>query len=212
MTLETSGRLKWVGTLPDGTPASQTAYLSKDKTWPLFVNLYKGRGVILGTILHDAQVLDSDLSGFVNWGKIGDQRDKLFPGGFIIPRTAVIGSLYTPPVSGQRVLSAFSFGNGTLFLEEGNFRAPFPVKSVGITDRNKFVIAPAGSDKLELSVSVATGALKGSFIHPVTLRKTKVTGVVFQKTGRAYGQFTGSTPTNTALQTGRLLLTPPSSN
>ena len=212
MTLDASGRVKWIGTLPDGTPASQTAYLSKDKTWPLFVNLYKGRGVILGTMLHDNLPLASDISGTVDWGKIGDQRDKLFPGGFTISRTAVSGSLYTPPVSGQRVLSAFALGNGTLFLEEGNFRSSFPVKSVGITDRNKLTIAPAGSDRLELSVSTATGALKGSFIHPITLRKTKITGVVFQKTGRAYGQFIGSTPTSTALQTGRLLITPPSSN
>ena len=204
LTVDTKGNVRWIGTLPDGTPAAQSAYLSVDKTWPLFLNLYAGRGVMLGVIYHDKMQATTDLAGSYDWRKIGEPRDKLFPNGFAISGSQLLGSAYTPPESGQRVLTSFTSGNGSLTMEAGNFRVPFPVKSVGITDQNKITIAPEGADKLALRVTTSTGALSGTFMHPVTAKKVKIAGVVLQKTQRGAGVFIGMTPSKTALQTGRL--------
>lgn len=204
LTVDAKGNVRWIGTLPDGTPAAQSAYLSKDKTWPLFLNLYAGRGVMLGVMFHDKTQLATDFAGSFDWRKIGDPRDKQFPNGFAIGRSQLLGSAYVPPVSGQRVLSAFTSGNGSLTLTAGNFRVPFPVKSIGITDQNKITIAPEGADKLALRVTTSTGALTGTFLHPVTAKKIKIAGVVLQKTQNGAGVFIGSTPSKTAIQTGRL--------
>ncbi len=204
MTLDAKGNVRWKGTLPDGTPASQSAYLSKDKTWPLFVSLYNGRGVVLGTMIHDGTQSQSDLSGRFNWDKVGDPRDKTFPNGFTVFGSQLLGSAYVVPAPGQRVLSGFVSSNATLNLDGGNFQTPFPAKTMGITDRNKVTISPVGADLLALSVTTSTGALSGTFIHPVTGAKTKIAGVVLQKTQRGAGVFIGSTRSNTAIQTGRL--------
>ena len=206
--LDAKGNVRWSGTLPDGTKVGQSAPLSSEKTWAFFQKLYSGRGVMLGTVTFDTTQLTTDLTGSLNWHKIGEQRDKFFPGGFIIYDTQLLGSAYVAPTEGQRVLLSFATGNGSLILEEGNFRVPFPAKTVGITDRNKVTIAPIGADKLELKISVSAGEISGGFLHPVTGLKTKISGVVLQKTGRAVGIFLGSTPSSTALQTGRMILAP----
>lgn len=208
LTLDIKGNVRWSGLLSDGTKVGQAAPLSNNKTWPFFLRLYKGRGVMLGTVTMDKTQATTDLAASLNWHKLGDARDKFFPGGFLILDTQMLGSAYVRPVEGQRVLPSFASGNGTLILEEGNFRVPFAAKTVGITDRNKITIAPLGADKLTLGITVSTGAVVGNFIHPVTGKKTKITGVVLQKTERAVGIFEGSTPSSTALQTGRLSITP----
>ena len=202
--LDAKGNVRWGGVLPDGAKVGQVASLSNDKTWPFFLRLNKGRGVMLGTITQTP----ADMTGFLNWHKVGDPRDKLFPGGFRIENTQLLGSVYSAPGDGVRVLPSFASGNGTLILEEGNFRVPFSAKTVGITDRNKVTIAPVGADKLELAINAKTGATTGNFIHPVTGVKTKIAGVVLQNVGRILGIFEGSTPSSTALQTGRLSITP----
>ena len=209
LTVDAKGGIRWKGALPDGTPATQAAFLSQDKTWPLFLSLHEGRGVMLGTITHDNTQTLTDLTGSFNWQKIGAPRDRFFPNGFTIYSSQVSGSAYLPPASGQRVLTSFGGGTGSLILEEGNFVNAFPAKSIGITDQNKAIIAPTGADKLELRFATTTGALTGNFIHPVTFQKTKIAGVVLQKTQRAAGVFVGSTQSNTAIQTGRLAITPP---
>ena len=204
LTVDARGNVRWSGVLPDGTPATQSAYLSVDKTWPLFLNLYGGRGVMLGVMFHDKNQATTDFAGHYDWRKIGEPRDKLFPNGFAISGSELLGSAYTPPESGQRVLTSFTSGNGSLTMEAGNFRVPFPVKSVGITDQNKITIAPEGPDKLALRVATSNGALSGTFLHPVTAKKVKISGVVLQKTQRGAGVFIGMTPSKTALQTGRM--------
>ena len=202
--LDAKGNVRWTGVLPDGAKVGQVAPLSNDKTWPFFLRLDKGRGVLLGTVTQTT----TDMTGNLSWHKVGDPRDKFFPGGFRIENTQLVGSVYAPPADGVRVLPSFASGNGTLILEEGNFRVAFPAKTIGITDRNKVTVAPIGADKLELGITAKTGAVTGNFIHPVTGVKTKIFGVVLQNTNRFVGIFEGSTPSSTALQTGRMSITP----
>lgn len=206
--LDAKGNVRWNGVLPDGAKVSQVAPLSNDKTWAFFQRLDKGRGVMLGTVTQTVTAMSGNLS----WHKVGDPRDKFFPGGFRIENTQLTGLVYVPPADGVRVLPSFASGNGTLILEEGNFRVPFPAKTIGITDRNKVTVAPIGADKLELGINVKTGAMIGNFIHPVTGVKTKIFGVVLQSADRFIGIFEGSTPSSTALQTGRMSITSNTAN
>jgi hypothetical protein len=204
MTLDRKGNVRWRGILPDGTPATQATHLSKDKTWPLFVSNFNGRGMMLGTITHDSMATKTDLSGPISWEKKPDPRDRLFPLGFIIEQTALSGSAYVAPATGQRVLSAFATANGTLTLEAGNLQAKFDAKTIAISDNNKVTVSPAGVDALALSIQTTRGSVSGKFIHPVTSKSVKISGVVLQKSQKVSGNFIGSTFSETALQTGRV--------
>jgi hypothetical protein len=208
MTIDAKGNVRWKGVLPDGTTVTQAASLSAKKTWPLFLDLYKGRGVMLGTVVHDTALSETDFASSLDWQKIGDARDVLFPNGFTIQSTPLNGSAYSAPLKGQRVLTSFASNSGTANLEFGNLRAAFGTKSISISEQNKVIVSNSGVDQLSLKITPTTGALSGAFIHPVTGKKTKIVGVVLQKTQRGAGSFIGSTPSSTALQTGRLSIAP----
>ena len=69
LTITPDGTVRWNGVLADGTPVSQAQALAKDNTWPLFLNLYLTKGVMLGDITMDATRPESDLAGHVDWFK-----------------------------------------------------------------------------------------------------------------------------------------------
>ena len=65
-------------------------------------------------------------------------------------------------------------------------------KTATLANNNQIVVPDSNEEKLRLSISPATGALRGSFVHPVTGRVTRHSGVVFQKQNLAEGYFLGS--------------------
>jgi subtilisin family serine protease len=207
--IDNAGIVSWSGTLADGTKVSQKQALTKDSTWPLFLNLYKGRGVMLGTVAVNFAVSDSDLNGTVDWFKPLISRDRYFASGFKIEDSDVIGSLYTAPPAGTRALAGFAdaANNARTSLEEGSLFASIAHTATYSAD-NKVVITDPGADRLALSLNAATGTLGGSFIHSVTGRRTALTGVLFQKQRRGVGLFLGTTIVGASPQTGRLILSP----
>ena len=60
--VDVAGRVKFAGTLADGTKVSQTASLSKGGYWPLYVPLYSGNGSLMSWLAF-ASTTNSDLSG-----------------------------------------------------------------------------------------------------------------------------------------------------
>jgi hypothetical protein len=209
MRIDSAGFVTWSGTLADGSHASQRQALTKDNTWPLFLNLYKGKGVMLGTMTMNLAGAGSDMAGLVNWLKPLNSRDVYFPGGFSIEDAEVLGSIYTAPPAGTRALSGFlnADNNARTSLEEGSLFANIPHTATYSAD-NKVVITNPGNDRLALSLNAKTGTFTGSFVHSVTQRKTSITGVLFQKQNRAAGLFLGTTVPGASPQTGRLILTP----
>jgi hypothetical protein len=216
LTIDAGGVVKMKGVLQDGSKATLSTLLTKNKTWPLFLALYKNRGVLLGNVLLDEQQTDSDLHATLDWFKPPIQTDKLFATGFTATDIGLIGSLYTAPARGQPVLPAFprpatiSFREGYLVSggKNGEFDANFilaPTNKVTITDRN-----PIFGERVQMSIKPANGTFKGSFVHPQTNKNTPFAGVIYQrKQPGGAGQFLGEIVTGGSFQTGEILITPP---
>jgi subtilisin-like proprotein convertase family protein len=214
--IDAGGVVKMKGVLPDGSKATLSTLLTKNKTWPLFLALYKNRGVLLGNVQLDDQQPDSDLHATLDWFKPPIQTDKLFATGFSATDLDLLGSLYTAPAHGQPVLSGFSSA-GTIAFREGylssggnnrEFDADFllaPTNKVTINDRNGIFL-----EKVRMTVKTATGQFKGSFVHPQTNKATPFAGIVFQrKQPGGAGQFVGEIVTGGSFQTGSIVITPP---
>ena len=79
MTVNTSGQVKFKGTLGDGTKVSQSSIVSIDGNWPFYIPLYNKGGQILGWLNFDGM---GDLNGQTSWIKPQNPRSKTFPDGF----------------------------------------------------------------------------------------------------------------------------------
>jgi hypothetical protein len=90
-----NGNVKLAGVLADGTKISQSAPLSKGGLWPMFVPLYKGKGVAIAWISFTNQNTD-DLHGQINWIKQPDVTAHYYPEGLSVSGNAV-GSVFAPP-------------------------------------------------------------------------------------------------------------------
>jgi hypothetical protein len=181
----TDGTARFAGVLADNTKVSQSAPLSRDGQWPLWVPLNSGRGVLLGW-MHFNSGLESDWNGDLTWVKPPDPLAKYYPGGFMLDSSAV-GSAYVASAGvPDRVLS---FTDGSIVFNGGNLAPGFT---------NAFVIGANGKANgksgsgLSFSFSPATGRFSGKVIHPLTGRSYSFGGVVLQKANGGYGFLLGT--------------------
>jgi hypothetical protein len=100
-----SGIATFAGTLADGTKVAQRVPLSRRGEWPLYVGIYSGKGSVLSWLSVANRAFD-DITGLMSWIKIPQSTAKYYPGGFAL-ETAALGSRYTPPPAGQRVLPSW---------------------------------------------------------------------------------------------------------
>jgi hypothetical protein len=207
LSITAGGVVKWVGTLGDGTPATQTTMLDAQKHWPLYVSLYRSRGFISADVAHDPAAATTDLSAVVNWVKLANPLDRYFPDGFSVENHELRGVNYTAPARGVVALPGLE-SPGTIALKDGILGAMAISGTVALLPNYAFQIT-SNAEKLRLAVNARTGAVTGSFVFPVTRKATPIKGVILQgKIGMGIGFFPGSSPTNTALQTGRLEFAP----
>ena len=87
-----AGTVKFSGMLADGTKISQSSQVSGNGTWPLFVPLYKGKGMLIAWISFTNRASD-DLHGAVNWIKQSDLLAHYYSGGFALAGMP-FGSVY----------------------------------------------------------------------------------------------------------------------
>jgi hypothetical protein len=201
------GIARFKGTLPDGTKATFNQPLSKDNQWPLFLNLYKKKGVLLGNVTIDTAQPTSDMNGTFDWYKPVATKDLFFPLGFKIEDGDFFASIYTAPLPGLPALAGYDSTNARVILEEGSLLASFE-KAVSFV-ANKVAVTVPGDDKLALQIVASTGDLRGTFTHPVSGKRVVITGVLFQKAQEAYGFFPGSSVPGVNPQTGRVTFTKP---
>ena len=88
--ISSRGRVQVSGTLGDGRTLDAQSFLSPDARVPLFMPLYQGRGLILGSLNVGA---DGTVQGMVRWFRPGDSRNLNYPDGFSLKI----------PVTGSRV-------------------------------------------------------------------------------------------------------------
>ena len=207
LTITPDGTVSWNGRLADGSGAIQRQALARDNTWPLFLNLYRSKGVMLGNITVDKSQTDSDIDGSVNWFKPVVARDTYFPIGFRILDATFMGSAYTPPAAGTRALTGFAEAddNAILTLQEGSLLGDI-VRSTTFSATNDITITNPGNERFVLDLDPLSGVFGGSFVHPVSATRTRIIGVLFQKQSIGVGRFPGLSVPGVNPQTGRVLL------
>ncbi len=209
VSIDTAGQVKVIGTLPDGTKFTSTQSLTKNLTWPLFVELYSRKGIVIGTITHDALQPASDFRGSYSWFKPAKSSDKYFPLGFIIEQNDLLGSAYS--FTSGRALAGFANtpDNAAITLDFGNL-ANIILKVATFNESNLITVNEAASaskgEGLTMKVSTRDGTFTGSFTHPLGGKKVSIQGVLFQKQQTAMGGFLGISIPGVPLQTGRVLL------
>ena len=192
--IDAAGMIRMVGKLGEGTSISQSASVSKDGRWPLYVSLYAGTGSVLGWINFSNQPA-SVLGGSVNWIKPA-QATTLYPTAFSETTTVVGSSFHTPSVSTSLLVS---FGNGSVILSGGNL-------SVGITNSatiNPTSIIVSSTNHVTLTLNRTSGLISGSFTHPDLHKVETLTGVILQEQDMGRGFFIGTN------QSGSFLLQTP---
>jgi len=152
-----SGNVKFSGVLADGTKITQGSQLSADGMWPLFVPLYKGKGLVIAWVSFANRTTD-DLHGGLNWLKQPDLLSKYYPGGFALEGNAV-GSLFSAP-------SALVL-NAEVAQLQSNGGAATVVTAI--------------------KVSTSTGIFKGSLMDKTTGKPAKFQGALLLKMQTGYG-------------------------
>jgi hypothetical protein len=193
VTVDSIGKVKAAGKLPDGTAFTQSASLAGDGSWPFFVSLYKGAGLAWGWLSFTNRE-QSDFDGLLTWIKPGQP-----PSGGLVTNN-VRGSSYTALPG--RVLD---FAEGFVTLSGGGLPGPYPA-AMTLTANNTIIdnIAINGPGiRLQMQIKTATGTFTGSLIPPALVRLTKFEGAVFQKENSGFGFFLNGSAS------GRVTVAPP---
>ena len=194
LTVGNVGNLSVAGRLADNKTFAQATSLSKNGQWPFYQSLYGGQGLVLGW-LNFVSRSNSSLEGDVHWIN-RTTGGKYYPEGFSTLNQA-IGSTYTLPANGQRVLGISNACS--LIVAGGNLVSPL-TNNVFYSETN-VVTADDGSILLKL-VSPASGALSGNFVHPMLKSKRSFYGVVLQQQNTARGFFLGTNQSGAFLLRG----------
>lgn len=174
------GAVSFSGGLADGTAVSGSGQVTAQGGWPVYVNLYAGKGSLWGWLnfTNGGMAADSVLS-WIN----GTNANKkaAYRAGFTNQAAAVLGSPYAAT---NKPLLAVT--NGVATLEGGGLgeiRNPVALALNG-------VIRAGGTNKLRLSVNKTTGIISGTFAKPQNPRQTiAVAGALLQNETNAAGYF-----------------------
>ena len=188
--ISTAGQVTLNGKLADNTSMSQVTTLSDAGQWPFYQSLYSGKGLALGWL----NVESNSLTGEVSWIKLA-QAATYYPGGFVY-QTNILGSRYTPPSPGQRVLN---FSTGQVWLANGNLSQSF-TNQIGLTTSN--TVTNFSTNALTFTISTNSGSFSGSATDPVTHKVFSFSGVILQNSNIGGGFFLGTN------RSGRIFIGP----
>ena len=181
--------LTLAGQLADASRVSAFVKLSEDLTAPLFIPLYKGKGLIMGNLEFDYSQLETDVTCFgMRWFK---------PGGVSFPVNYPKGwpSGISVDFIASRYDSRKSLGDFISLGAELNFSAAGGNLEQQAYGKAKFLL-PAivsvpqpSSINLKVRFDLSTGGLLGSFIPTGAKRPVMFSGLVLQKANFASGFF-----------------------
>jgi hypothetical protein len=157
-----NGNVRLAGMLADGTKVSQSALLSRDGLWPVFIPLYSGKGLVMAWISFTNRATD-DLNGSVSWIKLANPTAAYYPDGLAFAGSAV-GSAF-------RASSALALNVEVSKLQTSG-GAPGNITS--------------------LKISASTGTFKGSMLDKLTGQPKSFQGALLQKPNVAYGFIFGA--------------------
>jgi hypothetical protein len=189
LTVDAGGSIKLKGTLGDGTKIKQTATVSEDGSWPVYIPLYANKGMLSGWVTLTNIVGVSDLNGTLAWTKPVQSTAKLYRNGFTNSVTAE-GTRYTRPPAGTPALVVSNAACNVLFTAGAGTLSSFLSNSVTLDVANK--MSPCVADGFKLKMTAATGLFSGSFLNPASHKATKFNGALLQKQNLGAGFFLGT--------------------
>jgi hypothetical protein len=172
------------GSLADGARFSQSATVSSDGLWPIYVPFNSGQGSLLGWIIFTSRDHD-DLNGTVNWIKPANTRSRYYPAGFT-EQIESIGSIYHQPPGTNAVLDLTS---GTAGFSGGNLSTGF---TNNITFGKGGHVRNESSNRLTMSFAPGTGRFNGSVTASTGGKAMSFSGVAFQRHNSAFGFMLGA--------------------
>jgi len=179
--ISTAGLVRVAGVLGDGTPFSQSAYLSGSGSWPFYVAAYSHRGSISGPVTVSGT---SAFSAVLQWDKPAHPSDATYPGGFTMA-VELTGTTYKA-VSGSPAIFTDNGGLGTVVLNGPN--TTNLAHHLSVSSQNKITVTDPGADRLKLALSPQKGTITGTFLDTVTGKTVSLGGVVIQP-GTGFGLF-----------------------
>ena len=183
VTVRGNGMVSFAGTLADGTRVTQSAYVTKDGSWPLYVPLYKGAGSLTSWLTFRDETED-DINGSLSWIKLTNGLARYYPLGFT-NETKVVGSAYVAPRFPFKVLelteAIVSFAGGNLSSDFAN----------NIYVNPNTVVLNQSGNALTMKFSTSSGIFSGKVTDPGTGISFAFNGVAFQKLGMGYGMILG---------------------
>lgn len=192
LSVSTAGVATLSGNAADGALISQSAPISKDGYWPFYVNLYKGKGVLIGWM----NFTDGGPSGTVTWVRQAFGPAAGLPSVYAKGFTNVVaanGAGYTPPASGH---AALVHTNLTLQIGDASITPAPLIWNLGLKPNNQLQILPGSvTNSLTGSIVPASGTLSVTF-RPTGLGKTNdrtAQGAVLQTNSSGWGFFIGTT-------------------
>jgi len=177
------GRVQMKGRLPDGTVLEQSAFLSSEGLWPLYLAPYANRGLLTGWLRFGNESF-ADLHGNLQWIRAGSATTGNLPLGSRQTLTA-IGSRYTPPARNQTV---FSWSEGLIGLQGGGLPELVALK-LQFKGQSDIVFPGIKPEVIQLKLSIETGHFTGFFAHPDQEKPVPMDGVLLQKQNHGAGFF-----------------------
>jgi hypothetical protein len=187
VTVDGTGRLRFVGSLADGTRVMQSTFVSRNGQWPLYIPAYRGQGALFSWVTFVASDT-ADVSGQLVWVKPN-------PDGFtIVPTLSGSAYNYSP-----RTGSVLSFSNALVTAMGGNLAQPL---------QGQVILQPngkargQGNPSIKLSFRPSTGVFNGAMSDSGTKQTVLLYGVALQKQNIASGFF------NPGPQSGQVFVQP----
>ncbi len=150
ISLQTSGALALAGALPDSTAISQSAKMSKDGIWPVYLvpSSYKGKGMVIGWQTNTAS---GSCDGQLYWFK---------PASILASNLTSSGAVFAPPVAGSQyqMLLAGGTSNALAVSPTHQFVAHAPIVSISLL--------PTGLLSGLIDIDHDNRPFKGAFISP----------------------------------------------
>lgn len=187
-TVSTLGVIKATGKTGDGVAFTTSGLLTGDNQWHPFQLLYASKGQIAGLLTFRDVPDISDLDGSLNWAKNPDTKAKSYPLGFS-QTPVLVGSLYTPPLKGQRTLAELADQHFNAHLSLTGEVLPGGGLGKTLSWLNTNALTYYGPEKLTATTTATTGIMAGSYSDPSTKLTVPFAGAAFQKQGLAAGNF-----------------------
>ena len=206
LTLQPTGNLTLVGTLPDGTAFTTGLPLSKTFTWPLYASLPNHLGLLTGMVKFDTTQADSDVSGTnLVWLRPAGVSQHYYTAGWANGILFdLVGAKFTAPtgsavIPGLKPVDSMS-GNAILTFSHGKLSADV-VKNVNISTLSKVTPVSAGDTSYSVTLAPSTGMITGTFTHSDG-SKPAFKGITLQKGANrgGYGFFLSTLPSGPTAQ------------